>query len=1336
MWQNLGIFQNGCITARISRFFFSFTLVLLMCIPPAHSAGYTCDTSKVYSSCNTNYYLDNEKCLSCPPGCKCPGGTTPPQCNVTVTFDLAGGDWGGTSKTQTVAVGESLYVVYDTFPSKAGYTFGGFYTGQNCTGTQYFGEKNNSYYNLVSLLPFGSDTALHACWKTCPAGSYCPGGGMYIYEDQVKTCPAGTSVAGSDSVDDCKVTVTFKSGNTTLGTQQVAYNTATMLTSEAAFTAPVSSTYGWMFDGWAEAPNASVKYGDLYTVTLTSDITLYGVWRRGVSFVYYDGASATSTTTGRRTQYYQNTSATAAAAGWVGTYPLTTQTTYNWAPVGWVLNSTTSTITASTATTTDLVAPAADAAATYYALYKRTATVAYDGNGNTGGSTANTTGTQYYNAGGSGALPLNVTLAQNGFTKTGYTFDDWDGWYMGGSSFTFPNTAWTSSSTYSLAAEWYANCNTITLNNTAHSGSGGTTTISKFTDSTIYYSGSTCTGTPITSVTTPTKTNATYAGTYTTSATSGGTQCISATGALSTSTSCNVTGATMWYARYTCSANYAGAGTTTTGACAATKYSVTINKNSGSGTLTVNGTTATGTTNVTFTCSYGDTFTMPAWSSASGTANNMTRSGMVFTGWSATGTISCDSAKTVNATWVTPTCSAGTGVNTASLNSVSGNAPVCNRSSKDGYYCSATQTGTAGATSLTTTCTAAGDGYYAKAGATDQTACAQGSYSAKSSASSSCVACPAGRTTSGTGPNKYNATANTACATTCSNATGVNAWATPSWSANTVANLCAVDTCSASYYKNSNACSPCTDLGAIYTESYAGASKETQCFALTTPGRYVRAEGDQLFTWCAWGDYCPGDIPVYFGQAGGNIPCASVAGGLYTESEQRTDSPESCFAIIPAGKYIAKSTDSATTECTSGYYCPGLERIDYGDGTAVNQGRNSCATDTNNRYPNSDAGATAMTLCYSNTKQRAMTSCTQKACSNPDTTGCASVTCASSCACTGTACDYVAYSNSAGTSDGTIKSGCSTNVQSCTKDVASLTAKAGNYVNGTTNCPLCSSLAGGLYPNSNAGNSGGTSACFTDSLSGKVIATANATTTTDCKPGYYKPAHTVNYGSTSSCSACTGATYAANTGQASCTECPPAVAYPGSVLGYYWDTTGLHVTDQGCHATIVNPTISNGSLSSSICYLDKNGDYGTADALRGSWGCEVRSSELKCDGGYYTTKTSTHFAYRSLQELATNVCVEVGAGYWSADDALTRTACATGLTTIGYGTGANEADDCGRILHAGDNQIYLRSAARTSPALNVKVGNQTFFGALSTTYSSALKVKNGSTTYSVVNDWQ
>ena len=108
-----------------------------------------------------------------------------------------------------------------------------------------------------------------------------------------------------------------------------------------------------------------------------------------------------------------------------------------------------------------------------------------------------------------------------------------------------------------------------------------------------------------------------------------------------------------------------------------------------------------------------------------------------------------------------------------------------------------------------------------------------------------------------------------------------------------------------------------------------------------------------------------------------------------------------------------------------------------------------------------------------------------------------------------------------------------------------------------------------------------------------------------------------------------------------------------------------------------------------------------------------------------------------------SACVNVGAGYYAAGGSVSygststnRSQCASGLTTIGYGTGANEAADCGRKLHAGDNVIYLRSAERTSPSLRVKVGDKTFFGALSTALSGALKVKNGSTTYSVVNDWQ
>ena len=60
---------------------------------------------------------------------------------------------------------------------------------------------------------------------------------------------------------------------------------------------------------------------------------------------------------------------------------------------------------------------------TLYAVFKKTITLSYNGNGSTGGSTAAQTGTKYYNNG----TVKNPTfaLASNGFTKTSYNFSKW-----------------------------------------------------------------------------------------------------------------------------------------------------------------------------------------------------------------------------------------------------------------------------------------------------------------------------------------------------------------------------------------------------------------------------------------------------------------------------------------------------------------------------------------------------------------------------------------------------------------------------------------------------------------------------------------------------------------------------------------------------------------------------------------------------------------------------------------------------------------------------------------------------------------------------------------------
>jgi hypothetical protein len=55
-------------------------------------------------------------------------------------------------------------------------------------------------------------------------------------------------------------------------------------------------------------------------------------------------------------------------------------------------------------------------------------------------------------------------------------------------------------------------------------------------------------------------------------------------------------------------------------------------------------------------------------------------------------------------------------------------------------------------------------------------------------------------------------------------------------------------------------------------------------------------------------------------------------------------------------------------------------------------------------------------------------------------------------------------------------------------------------------------------------------------------------------------------------------------------------------------------------------------------------------------------------------------------------------------------ACPSGTMTSGSGNGADEAGDCGRILHVGDYLIYLRADKKTTPALNVKIDDNVYYG--------------------------
>ena len=280
-----------------------------------------------------------------------------------------------------------------------------------------------------------------------------------------------------------------------------------------------------------------------------------------------------------------------------------------------------------------------------------------------------------------------------------------------------------------------------------------------------------------------------------------------------------------------------------------------------------------------------------------------------------------------------------------------------------------------------------------------------------------------------------------------------------------------------------------------------------------------------------------------------------------------------------AGAYVNGQTCS---QCAAGDYCTG--------GTVAPK-------DCPSGYPNSAAGAGAITSCYSNSKSRAWTG-SQVNGSVPN--NCASVTSWNSCS--NPACSYVAYSNSAGTGDGTIKSGCSTNNGNCTKTPAAVTADAGYYDAGTS----CSACPSG-YPNSDAGNDGGITKCYSNTKSrpwggGQIscatptgcsdstcntctlsacsyVAYSNSTGSADgtiksgcstnsedcqqtvksvtAKAGRYVsgitcPACAVgtfqgsNDSTATSCSVCSGNTYAASTGMSSCSACPSGYTISGT----------------------------------------------------------------------------------------------------------------------------------------------------------------------------------------------
>ena len=181
------------------------------------------------------------------------------------------------------------------------------------------------------------------------------------------------------------------------------------------FTLTQTALSGWTARGWSTstAGNGGISYNNGAAFTRDSNVTLYGMYQQAITLTYYNGSTSAASTSG--TRYYNPGS-----GGVVNpTFTLTPATLSGWTFRGWA----TSSAAAAGIAHSSISGTALDVSTTVYATYYQTITLSYNGNGNTGGSTAAQTGTRYYNT-GNYSNP-SFTLAANGFTKTDYSFQSW-----------------------------------------------------------------------------------------------------------------------------------------------------------------------------------------------------------------------------------------------------------------------------------------------------------------------------------------------------------------------------------------------------------------------------------------------------------------------------------------------------------------------------------------------------------------------------------------------------------------------------------------------------------------------------------------------------------------------------------------------------------------------------------------------------------------------------------------------------------------------------------------------------------------------------------------------
>lgn len=350
-------------------------------------------------------------------GWRARGWSTGTTANASVTYS--------TIKDLELTASVTLYGLYQHTVGAAFYSGWAKANSEPVYGTRYYNSAGNTQNATITAPAIASISGWTIRGWSANAKTEANASVMYTAGNSITIENSKTYYALYQKT----ITAHFISGIGGTNTQDVPgtsyYNSAGNV-STIDITAPTGATAsGWTWRGWskywdqAAAASVYLKNGGTTNINHENDgITYYGLYQQTITekFIDYDG-SKNNENPQYATTYYNSAGNTSYsnitvpnAAEWSG------MTFEGWSYPGsnsFDVNVTKDQVLQSTAD------------CTRYAIYTKTVYLYYNGNGASSGSVTTQSGTVRCNVVGNWSYP-SFRLAENGFTKSGYTFNGWN----------------------------------------------------------------------------------------------------------------------------------------------------------------------------------------------------------------------------------------------------------------------------------------------------------------------------------------------------------------------------------------------------------------------------------------------------------------------------------------------------------------------------------------------------------------------------------------------------------------------------------------------------------------------------------------------------------------------------------------------------------------------------------------------------------------------------------------------------------------------------------------------------------------------------------------------